>query len=258
MGAGGSGRGWSACRSAALTFEVIPAIDLRGGKCVRLFQGDYERETTYSDDPVATAKRWESLGAPRLHVVDLDGAKAGAPANHAVMAAICAAVAVPVEVSGGIRDDWPRSRRAFAYGASRVQLGSAAVRDPALVREAVSRFGDRIVVSIDCRDGEVRTDGWIGRTGVTVFELAKAMVAAGVARIMVTDIGRDSTLTEPNFELLERLVRELPIPVVASGGVATIEDLRKLAAIGCEGAIVGKALYEGTVDLREALEAVGD
>ncbi len=257
MGAGGSGRGWSACRSAALTFEVIPAIDLRGGKCVRLFQGDYERETTYSDDPVAMAKRWESLGAPRLHVVDLDGAKAGAPANQRVMAAICAAVAVPVEVSGGIRDVGS-VEAAFAYGASRVQLGSAAVRDPALVREALSRFGEGIVVSIDCRDGEVRTDGWIGRTGVTVFELAKAMVEAGVARIMVTDIGRDSTLTEPNFELLERLVRELPIPVVASGGVATIEDLRKLAAIGCEGAIVGKALYEGTVDLREALEAVGD
>ena len=174
---------------------------------------------------------------------------------NSVMAAICEAVAVPVEVSGGIREI-AAVEGAFAYGASRVQLGSAAVRDPALVREALSRFGEGIVVSIDCRDGEVRTDGWIGRTGVTVFELAKAMVEAGVARIMVTDIGRDSTLTEPNFELLERLVRELPIPVVASGGVAKIEDLRKLAAIGCEGAIVGKALYEGTVDLREALEAV--
>ena len=219
---------------------------------MRLFQGDYARETRYSDDPVATAQRWESLGAPRLHVVDLDGARAGSPANQGVMEAICRAVAVPVEVSGGIRD-LGAIEAAFAYGASRVQLGSAAVRDPGLVARAVERFAGEIVVSIDCRDGEVRTDGWEQGSGITVHELAARMVAAGVQRIMVTDIGRDSTLTEPNFDLLAGLVRELPIAVVASGGVARVEDIVKLAAIGCEGVIVGKALYEGTVDLVEAL-----
>jgi phosphoribosylformimino-5-aminoimidazole carboxamide ribotide isomerase len=222
---------------------------------VRLFQGDYARETRYSDDPVATAQRWESLGAPRLHVVDLDGARAGSPANQGVMEAICRAVAVPVEVSGGIRD-LGAVEAAFAYGASRVQLGSAAVRDPGLVARAVERFAAEIVVSIECRDGEVRTDGWEQGSGITVHELAARMVAAGVQRIMVTDIGRDSTLTEPNFDLLAGLVRELPIAVVASGGVARVEDIVKLAAIGCEGVIVGKALYEGTVDLVEALRAV--
>jgi phosphoribosylformimino-5-aminoimidazole carboxamide ribotide isomerase len=222
---------------------------------VRLFQGDYAQETQYSDDPVASARRWQELGAPRLHVVDLDGARAGLPENQRTMAAICGAVTIPVEVSGGIRDS-AAIEAAFAYGASRVQLGSVAVRDPELVRAAVARFAGSIVISIDCRDGEVRTDGWIGRTGVTVFDLAREMVALGVARIMVTDIGRDSTLTEPNFELLSELVRMLPVPVVASGGVAKVDDLMKLAAIGCEGAIVGKALYEGTVDLRDALAAV--
>ena len=239
-----------------MTFEVIPAIDLRAGRCVRLFQGDYARETRYSDDPVAVALRWRDLGAPRLHVVDLDGAREGKPLNHEVMAAICQAVDIPVEVSGGLRT-METIDAAVAYGADRVQLGSAAVRDPELVRQAVARYPGRIVVSIDARAGEVVTDGWVQGTGRGVLDLARAMIEAGVPRLMFTDVGRDSTLTEPNFEALAELVRVLPVPVVASGGVAHVDHLRRLAGIGCEGAIVGKALYEGLVELPVALSAVG-
>ena len=222
---------------------------------MRLLQGDYNRETSYSDDPVSVARRWESLGAPRLHVVDLDGAKAGKPANEAVMAAICEALSIEVEVSGGMRavED---IEAAFAYGAARVQLGSAAVRDPQLVRAAVAAHPGGIVVSIDAKDGEVRTGGWLDGSGVRASELAQSMAKSSVPRIMFTDIGRDGMLSEPNFEALEALVAALSVPLVASGGVATIEHLVRLAQIGCEGAIVGKALYEGTFDLRDALAAV--
>jgi phosphoribosylformimino-5-aminoimidazole carboxamide ribotide isomerase len=238
-----------------VSFEVIPAIDLRGGRCVRLFQGDYDRETHYSDDPVAVARQWESLGAPRLHVVDLDGAKDGSPANQQVMREICRAVAIPVEVSGGIRD-LAGIEGAIAYGAERVQLGSAAIRDPELVAAACQQYPGQICVSIDARDGEVYTDGWRIPTGRNAESVAAEMVELGVPRLMFTDIGRDATLTEPNFEALGHLVGLLPVPVVASGGVAETSHLVRLAAIGCEGAIVGKALYEGSVDLVEALDAV--
>lgn len=198
--------------------------------------------------------RWQELRAPRLHVVDLDGARAGAPANHEVMAAICAATMVPIEVSGGMRDI-ATIEAAFAYGASRVQLGSAAVRQPELVRDAVSRFPGAIVISIDARDGEVRTDGWTEGSGVRAIDLARQMAELGVPRIMFTDIGRDGLLTEPNFEALAAVVQALSIPVVASGGVTTVDHLQRLAEIGCEGAIVGKALYEGLLDLPAALAA---
>lgn len=222
---------------------------------MRLLQGDYAKETRYSDDPVAVAQRWQDLGAPRLHVVDLDGARAGTPANHEVMAAICRATAFPVEVSGGIRDI-AAIEAAFAYGAARVQLGSVAVRQPELVRQAVARFPDDIVISIDARDGEVRTDGWTEGSGIRAIDLARQMADLGVPRIMFTDIGRDGLLTEPNFDALAAMVQALPVPVVASGGVTTVEHLTRLADIGCEGAIVGKALYEGLIDLPAALAAV--
>lgn len=237
-------------------FEVIPAIDIRGGRCVRLFQGDYARETVYSDDPLATAKRWQALGATRLHVVDLDGAKQGKPVNHAVIETVCRGVQVAVEVSGGIRDI-DAIELAFARGAAQVQLGSVAVQQPELVRHAVHRWGRDIVVSIDARDGEVRTDGWTAGSGVRALDFGRSMAEAGVSTLMFTDIGRDSTLTEPNFEALEAMVRSLPAcRIVASGGVATVEHLVRLGAIGCCGAIVGKALYEGAFELPEALAAV--
>lgn len=235
-------------------FHVIPSIDLRDGRCVRLTQGDYARETSYSDDPLATALDWQAQGGPLLHVVDLDGAKAGSPANHAIMAAVCAALTIPVEVSGGLRtiED---IEAAFAYGAGRVQLGSSAVRDPALVRRACAAFPGAIVVSIDARNGEVMTDGWTKGSGIAATALALHMVDLGVPRIMYTDIARDGALGGPNVEALAALVDALPIPVIASGGITTIDQLRAVAAAGCEGAILGKALYEGRINLREAIEA---
>ena len=238
-----------------MTFEVIPAIDLRGGRCVRLLQGDYARETAYSDDPVAVAHRWESLGAPRLHVVDLDGAREGAPRNQEVMARICREVTIPVEVSGGIRT-LGAIAAALAYGATRVQLGSVAIKDPELTRAAISRFSDAIVVSIDAKDGEVRTDGWLQGSNVRAIDLARELSAAGAARLMFTDIGRDGMLSEPNFGAYRELVAAVACPVVASGGVSRIDHLVRLAALGCEGAIVGKSLYEEAFTLPDALAAV--
>ena len=237
-------------------FEVIPAIDILGGRCVRLFQGDYANETVYSEDPVSTARRWEALGASRLHVVDLDGAKEGKPVNYRLIEDLCFAVRLAVEVSGGIRD-LDTIELAFSRGARQVQLGSIAVQQPNLVRRAVRRWGANIVVSIDARDGEVRTDGWTVGSGLRALDFARSMAEAGVHTLMFTDIARDSTLTEPNFAALEEMVRALPeCRIIASGGVAQVEHLVRLGEIGCTGAIVGKALYEGTVDLTTALAAV--
>jgi len=237
-------------------FEIIPAIDIRGGACVRLFQGDYGKETVYGD-PVEMARKWEALGAPRLHVVDLDGAKAKRPVNDETVLAICDAVSIPVEVSGGVRT-METLRMWIASGVARVQIGSAAIENPAFVHEAIAEFGDLIVVSIDCRNGEVMTNGWLEGSGVQVLNLARLMAGAGVSRVMVTDIGQDGSQLGPNLGLYQELVHELPIPVVASGGVGTYEHLVSLAALGCEGVIVGKALYEGTIDLPAALEAMRD
>ncbi len=238
-----------------MSFEVIPAIDLRGGRCVRLLQGDYAKETSYSHDPVSVAKQWAELGAPRIHVVDLDGAKDGAPAQSSVMEQICRAVSVPVEVSGGMRS-LDHVAAALGYGATRVQLGSAAVRDPQLVKDAVIRFPGAIVVSIDAREGMVQTDGWLAASTVRAIDLAREMATAGVPRIMFTDIGRDGMLTEPNYAAYEELLAAVACPVVASGGVSRIDHLVRLAALGCEGSIVGKALYEGAFTLPDALAAV--
>src|SRR5687768_6932720 len=238
-----------------MMFEIIPAIDLRDGRCVRLLQGDYTRETAYSDDPLTVARGWAEQGAPRIHVVDLDGAKDGAPAQSAIMAQICEVAGVPVEVSGGMRRV-ENIEAALAYGAARVQLGSAAVKNPALVREAVRRFPGSIVVSIDAREGMVQTDGWIEASSVRAVDLAREMEAAGVPRIMFTDIGRDGMLSEPNYAAYEELLAAVRCPVVASGGVSKVEHLVKLAGLGCEGSIVGKALYEGSFTLSEALKAV--
>jgi phosphoribosylformimino-5-aminoimidazole carboxamide ribotide isomerase len=238
-----------------VTFEVIPAIDLRGGRCVRLRQGDYTQETAYSDDPVSVALAWQAEGAPRLHVVDLDGARQGEPVNTVVIEAICRAVSIPVEVSGGIRT-LDAIEAALARGAERVQLGSIAVKDPALTRAAIHRFGSAIVVAIDARDGEVRTDGWLHGSSVRALDLARDLDAAGVARIMFTDISRDGTLSEPNFQAYRDLLAAVRCPVVASGGISRLDHLRQLAVIGCEGAVVGTSLYERRFTLPEALAAV--
>jgi len=223
---------------------------------VQLVQGDYERERFYSDDPVAVARRWQEMGAPLIHIVDLDGAKQGYPFNREIVAAICKAISIPIEVSGGLRTA-EAIADAFAYGAGRVQLGSAAVRDPDLVRAACEAHPGRIVVSIDALKGEVMTDGWQRGGGVQALDLARQMVELGVPRIMYTDVTRDGALKGPNIEATAELVRAVDVPIVASGGVSEIEHLRQLAAIGCEAAIVGTALYEGRVDLAAAIAELG-
>ncbi len=237
--------------------EVIPAIDLRGGRCVRLFQGDYDRETVFSDDPVATAQRWAGEGAPRLHVVDLDGAREGRQVNASAVRAIIDAVDLPVQVAGGVRDlsiveHW------IDAGADRVVLGTAAVREPQFAADACARYGDRIIVSIDARDGVVATDGWTESTSLRADELLRRLSALGVQRFVYTDIAVDGTLTAPNYAAIEALLRATPARLIAAGGVAQVEHLVRLAELGVEGAIVGRALYEGTLLLPEALAAVAE
>jgi len=235
--------------------EVIPAIDLRGGRCVRLHQGDFERETVFSDDPVAMALRWQEQGGSRLHVVDLDGAATGEPAHLEVISAIVAALEIPVQVGGGIRSA-ATARAWLEAGVERVVIGTAAVRDPGMVREVCLEHGsERVVVSIDARNGMVALQGWTEASEVSVLELAHRMAELGVQRLLYTDIARDGMLTGPDIDTNAQLVRDTGMAVLASGGVASVEDIRQLTATGAEGVIVGRALYTGAVSLPEAIAA---
>jgi phosphoribosylformimino-5-aminoimidazole carboxamide ribotide isomerase len=238
-----------------MLFELIPAIDLRGGRAVRLFQGDYDRETVFSDDPVAIARRWEAEGATRLHVVDLDGARSGEPTNRPVIEQILDAATIPVQVSGGLRDA-RAVERVLAAGAARAILGTV-LTDPQVARPLLEQFGDRVIAGIDARDGRVAVRGWRDTLELDAMDLAQELAAAGARRVIFTDIGRDATLTGPNLEAMRRMAEAVPIPVIASGGVGRIEDVRELASLGClEGVIVGRALYTGALSLPEALAAV--
>ena len=235
--------------------EVIPAIDLRGGRCVRLTQGDYDRETVFSDDPVEMARRWEAQGATRIHVVDLNGARKGQSINGEVVRKIIEAVEPPVQVAGGVRtldavQTW------LDLGADRVILGTAAARDPELAAEAALRHGERIVVSIDARGGVVAVEGWREETKLDAESFLQTLSALGVPRFVYTDINRDAMLESPNYEMVEKMVGATECPVIAAGGVADVENLVRLAELGVEGAIVGLALYDGRVQLAEALAAV--
>ena len=231
---------------------IFPAIDIRGGKCVRLLKGDFEKETVFSDKPEEMAKKWQAQGAEFLHLVDLDGALAGKSQNLATVEKILAAVDIPVELGGGIRtmeniDD------VLALGVRRVILGSVAVRNPELVREACAKYGDRIVVGIDAKDGIVAVDGW----GVSGDVEATALAKAGVKTIIYTDISRDGTLSGVNVEATAKLARESGVAIVASGGVKSIADIEALKPYekdGIEGVIVGKSIYMGTLDLAKAIE----
>ena len=235
--------------------KIYPAIDIRGGKCVRLFKGDFAQETVFSDSPAAMAKQWESEGAEYLHLVDLDGARAGRPENLTTVKEILAAVNIPVELGGGIRT-MENIDEVLALGVRRVILGSVAVRDPELVCEACAKYGDRIVVGIDAKDGIVAVDGWGVSGDVDVITLAKKMKDAGVRTIIYTDISRDGTLSGVNVEATAKLARESGVDVVASGGVKDLADIRALlpyADDGIEGVIVGKSIYTGSLDLRKAI-----
>lgn len=243
------------------SLEIIPAIDLRGGRCVRLFQGDFGRETVFGQDPPAMAQRWAGLGARRLHLVDLDGARTGAPVQLDVVAAITRAVEIPIQLGGGMRAI-EHLEAAFAAGVERIVLGTAAVGlgedDPAtrFRLDCLDRFGDRIVIGLDAREGNLAVRGWVETTALDAFEFAAGLAREGFRRIIYTDIGRDATLTGPNLEHLERLTTINGLAIVASGGVSSTDDLLRLLSTRVESAIVGQALYAGAIDLSEALLAV--
>lgn len=240
--------------------EVIPAIDLLEGRCVRLYQGDYARSEVFDENPVAVARQWVAQGATRLHLVDLDGAKAGHPVNQAAIEAIVRAVDVPVQVGGGLRD---RASVAalLGLGVQRIILGTVAVEQPDLVGQLCQEFPQQIVVGIDARNGKVATRGWLETSTVDAVPLAQQMAERGAAAIIYTDIYRDGTLQGPNREALRELAQAIAIPVIASGGISAVTDLLNLLAlepIGVTGAIVGRALYTGDLSLPEAIRAVGN
>ncbi len=234
---------------------VIPAIDLKQGKVVRLEQGLMERDTEYSDDPAAMAKRWESLGAELIHVVDLDGAFAGEPVNEAAALSITKAVKVPIELGGGIRD-FETIGRYLDNGVARVILGTVAHKNPGLVLHAGREFPGKIAVGIDARDGLVSVRGWAELTDVPAVDLARRCQDMGIAAVIYTDIAKDGMLTGPSVESTARLARSISIPVIASGGVADIghvREIKKHESEGIMGVITGRAIYEGTLDLAEAI-----
>lgn len=234
---------------------IIPAIDLKEGKCVRLQQGLMEKATVYSDDPAGMAGHWESQGAEMLHVVDLDGAFAGSPKNLAAITAIRKAIRIPLEVGGGIRD-MSTIRKLVNIGIDRIILGTAAIQNPAFVQAACTVFPNRIIAGIDAKDGLVAIKGWAEVTKVKAVDLAKQMQEYGVIAIIYTDIRRDGMLQGPNVDATRDLAESLPIPVIASGGVSTIKDILALLTIshcGVQGVIVGKSIYSGSLDLKEAI-----
>ena len=236
--------------------EVVPAIDLRGGRCVRLYQGDYARETVYSDAPAEVAARWIEAGASRLHVVDLDGAKAGAPVNLPVIESIADASTVPVQLGGGIRSV-ESARAALDLGVDRVLTGTAAVSDPDAVAAMCDALGpEAVVVSVDARDGLVALDGWTLSTRVRAADLMRRMAAQGVVRFLYTDIARDGTLSGPNYAAIEALRGEIDAGLIAAGGISSVEHLLRLQDIGVEAAVVGKALYTGDVSLPDAIRSL--
>lgn len=239
--------------------EVIPAIDLLEGRCVRLYQGDYEQSQVFDEDPVAIARQWEAQGATRLHLVDLDGAKAGKPENWQAIEAIVQAVQIPVEVGGGLRN-YQRVTELFGLGVRYAILGTAAVENPDLVGQLSQEFPGQVIVGIDARNGKVATRGWLETSEVDGVELAKRMGQLGAAAIIYTDIHRDGTLQGPNLAALREVAEAVEVPVIASGGVSSVTDLLSLLALeplGVTGVIVGRALYTGDVSLKEALRAVG-
>jgi phosphoribosylformimino-5-aminoimidazole carboxamide ribotide isomerase len=231
---------------------IYPAIDLRDGKCVRLVEGDFSRETVFDADPAAVARRWAEAGAEWLHVVDLDGAVAGRPVNLPAIEAISAAVDVPIQLGGGLRT-LENLESAFAAGISRTILGTVALEVPELVAAAVERWGDAIAVGLDARDGKLATRGWLDQSDALAVDVARALQAVGVRHFIFTDIRRDGTLSGPNLESLAELIAAVDADVIASGGVGRLADIEAAREVGAAGAIVGRALYDGRVDLAEAI-----
>jgi phosphoribosylformimino-5-aminoimidazole carboxamide ribotide isomerase len=237
--------------------ELWPAIDLRGGKCVRLLQGDYDRETVFGDDPVAMVRRFVAQGAKRLHIVDLDGAKAGQPVQADLIGRMVAAAGVPCQLGGGIRS--LETAQAYAEaGVARLVVGSVAIEQPALLEELATALPGRMVLGLDARDGRVAVRGWIETSPLTAVAVAQRHEGLPLAGIVYTDIATDGMLAGPNLAALEEMIRAVKLPVVASGGIATAEDLRQVARIGADGCIVGRALYDGGLSLADAALACGE
>lgn len=240
------------------SFIIYPAIDIRGGKCVRLIQGDYNQETVYNDSPLEAAKAWEAQGGSYIHLVDLDGAKAGHPVNDEVIGAIASGVNVPVQVGGGLRtvDD---VKRLLSLGVSRVIIGTAAIEDRAFTEEVLGTYGDKVAIGIDARNGYVATRGWLETSEVKAEELAKELASKGAETFIFTDISRDGMMQGPNVDAIVALAKSSGRTVIASGGVSVMEDLVKLNQYrqeGVGGAIVGKALYTGSIALAEAVRTL--
>ena len=247
---------WAAMMAA---MDLYPAIDLRGGQCVRLYQGDFAKETVYGDDPVAQARLFADAGAPWIHVVDLDAARTGEPVNRPVIAAIADAVAVPIQTGGGVRDDAAATALLDA-GVSRVVVGTAALDDPDWARSLAGRYPDRVALGLDVRGREVAVRGWVEGSGRQLDEVAATFDDAGFAAVIVTQINVDGAGTGPDVDLYAELVGAIETPVIASGGVGSADDLRTLAAfeddgVPLAGAIVGRALYDGALTIDDALAA---
>ena len=234
---------------------IYPAIDIRGGRCVRLTEGRFDAETVFADDPAEMALKWAGLGAEFLHLVDLDGALAGEGKNVPVIERILQSVSIPVQLGGGIRN-LETIEKLLSLGVTRLILGSAAVKNPHLVEEACKKYPGHIAVGIDAKNGDVAIEGWGKGSGVAATELAKKMAAYGVVTIIYTDISRDGMLSGVNVEATAALARSCGVPIIASGGVASLEDIRRVKAVeseGVQGCIIGKAIYTGAVDLKAAL-----
>lgn len=233
---------------------LFPAIDIRNGKCVRLIQGDYDKEIIYGDSPTEMALEWERQGAEYLHLIDLDGAKSGNSSNRLAIQAVARGVSIPVQVGGGIRsmeiiDDH------IENGVSRVIIGTAAISDKTFLKEAVTKYGDKIAVSIDARNGFVATDGWTETSDIQAIDLLKELEKLGVKTVIYTDIFKDGMMQGPNFVELKAIDEATSIDVIASGGVSTTENIEKLRAMNLYGAIIGKALYDGNLSLEKLMEA---
>jgi phosphoribosylformimino-5-aminoimidazole carboxamide ribotide isomerase len=232
--------------------EIYPAIDIRGGRCVRLRQGDFDRETVFDDDPVAVARRWVGQGAGRLHLVDLDGAKQGRPVNGEVIKAIVEASGVPCQLGGGLRTE-SHLADAFAWGVERAILSTRALLDPIWFRSASELYPGRILLGLDAKHGKVATHGWLEVSERSALELARDAAAWPIAGIVYTDISRDGMLEGPNLDAYSEMLGAVPVPVLASGGITDLKNVRELAAVGIAGCVIGRALYEGRLDLSSAI-----
>jgi phosphoribosylformimino-5-aminoimidazole carboxamide ribotide isomerase len=234
--------------------QIWPAIDIRGGRCVRLQQGDYDRETVFDDNPVDVAQQWVHQGAECLHLVDLDGARDGQIVNRTVIAEVVSSVDVPCQLGGGIRDE-ASIKTLLDLGVRRLVLGTKAIEDADWFRRMAQNYPDQLVLGIDARNGSVATDGWLKTSETSAIELAKLFESEPIVAIVYTDIARDGMLKGPNFDAMAGMKSAVNCPVIASGGVATRDDVRQLAEVGMDGCIIGRALYEGRVSLRDALAA---